>query len=808
VRKRIFYGMDLQGRDMEDQTMNQRRSFQGGFSHVFFVMILFVLCGMSAQIFANPKINMEDLMDMQHILLKFDPDADASVRQAILDNHNLQKIKSLLKGKIDFLRIPDGGVPSDLCRLIRAHSEVIFVTPNYKHKLTAVPDDPRYSAQYHLPLIDAPDAWDLVTGSKLISVGVLDTGLRYTHEDIGVGGVVGNNLWLNTTEDLDIDGTYSAGDLDGIDDDFNGYIDDVIGYDFSDNDSNPAHDAGDSGHGSHVAGIIGAQGNNATGVCGVNWDVSIAALKVFPNATTQVLVDAIDYAVDNNMDVINMSLGGPLYNAAEQAAINAAVAAGVVVVVSAGNADIQYPSYPAGYDNVITVASSDSADALSSFSNMGYNNATYNHVDITAPGSAIWSLGIGSDSDYMQMGGTSMACPLVAGCVALLLDYDSGLIGNVSGITSRVQNTAEDIDATNPGHEGLTGAGRINVNRMLRNLTKPSAKPVISRSFEKLHKSYKSPNATILLVDDDIGTGAAVHAMEALNNAGYIFDVQNIDVNGLPVLAEMVQYDAVVWIEGYFGDLSSAEVTLLTSYLNGGGSLFLSDHNLNSYGGAQSTFATNYLHVTSATDIAARTDRFVGVVGNAITNGMSIPLEGANEGDGFISNGWDFTDALTLDVLAEKILENEGGDTIGLSYAGAYRVVFISGLFCRVISDTGANGNNNSRHLIDKSLEFLGASGGGGGGGNRPPGLGVNLVDFEKDPSEWCFVATAAYGSVLAKEVETFRHFRDHTLNSHRPGASAVNTYYRQSLPLAQLISRRESLKALMRDFLDPLSGR
>ena len=215
--------------------------------------------------------------------------------------------------------------------------------------------------------IDAPEAWEISTGSNSVVVAVIDTGVQYTHSDLSA------NIWNNTDE---IPGN-------ALDDDGNGYVDDVRGWNFVNNTSETMDD---NSHGTHVSGTIGAVGNNAIGVAGVNWQVKIMPLKAFDRGgygRTSDIITAIEYANANGASVISNSWGG----APEDQALNDTIAASpVVVVCAAGNfgADNDKNAfYPASYSstNIISVAATEENDALAYFSNYGLNS-----VDLAAPG--------------------------------------------------------------------------------------------------------------------------------------------------------------------------------------------------------------------------------------------------------------------------------------------------------------------------------------------------------------------------------------------------------------------------------------
>ncbi len=268
-------------------------------------------------------------------------------------------------------------------------------------------NDPKSNYQWDMTIIDAQAAWGVSTGSSSVVVAINDTGVDYNHVDLAA------NIWTNPGE--------IAGN--GIDDDHNGFIDDIHGYDFVNNDGNPMDDAN---HGTHVAGTIAAVGNNGIGIAGVNWSASIMALKFLDNEGVGYLSDAlaaINYATmmrstyGVNVRVSNNSWGGGPYSSALLAAIQANNNAGILFVAAAGNESTNndvIPQYPANYasPNVISVAATTSSDQLASFSCYGATT-----VDIAAPGESIYSTITGNR--YAWFSGTSMATPHVAGVAAL-----------------------------------------------------------------------------------------------------------------------------------------------------------------------------------------------------------------------------------------------------------------------------------------------------------------------------------------------------------------------------------------------------
>ena len=248
------------------------------------------------------------------------------------------------------VKLPEGTTVPQAFMQFNSSAQVKYAEPNYKYKLQVIPNDPLFDQQWALDNpgfpygmgqadadIDANEAWDIQTGDSNIVVAVLDTGVDYTHPDLA------GNMWVN---DAEMTG------FPGWDDDGNGFIDDIYGYDFVNLDSDPADD---HFHGTHVAGIIGADTNNATGIAGVCWDVQIMALKVgsggYGGVNLDAAVAAIGYARDHGAKVINASWGGYEYSQALKDAIDAIRSDGILFVAAAGNDygnnNDFYPFYPA-----------------------------------------------------------------------------------------------------------------------------------------------------------------------------------------------------------------------------------------------------------------------------------------------------------------------------------------------------------------------------------------------------------------------------------------------------------------------------
>ena len=367
----------------------------------------------------------------------------------------------------------DLGTGQSLEELVAAYNndpDVEYAALNYFVSGCKIPNDSLYSIQwplnnigqvypesgkYNTPPgtpnadIDAPEAWEITTGSDEVIVAVIDTGVDYTHRDISA------NMWVNSGE---IPGN-------GLDDDDNGYIDDIYGYDFYNDDNDPLDD---DGHGTHCAGIIAAAGNNGFDIAGVCWNAKIMAVKFLGVDTVGSVSDAVEalhYAVENGADVVSNSWGervgcGGIPQALKDV-INYAYSQGVIAVAGAGNGYSEERYYPACLEHVIAVAATNSNDEKAPFSTYG------SWVEIAAPGVDILSLLAGGttkgtpyDEYTTIMSGTSMACPHISGACALMLSvYPSLEIDEVNDILIR---TADPIAPE------ICVSGRLNLSKALQ----------------------------------------------------------------------------------------------------------------------------------------------------------------------------------------------------------------------------------------------------------------------------------------------------------------------------------------------------
>jgi len=381
-----------------------------------------------------------DLLCAENGVKQVEPFYAAKVRNELL--------RSLVE-RLYIFRLNDGVDAADVYRNFAACSDVeasdLYVIPVPCY----TPNDPSIGQQWALPKVRAFQAWDVVRGdsTRRAVISINDTGVYWNHPDLAA------NIWVNPGEDINHNGIFDAADNNGIDDDNNSYVDDVVGWDLGQNDNNPNEIS--PTHGTHVAGCAAEVADNGIGGAGLGYSARIQCVKI-TNAAGQLTMgyQGMIYAADNGAHIINLSWGSPSYTSYGQSVCNYTFNAGVLNVGAAGNDDYwtpPYNNYPSAYSGVTAVAATDPSDRKTSFSNYNY------WVDLSAPGSAIYSTW--ATSSYSTESGTSMSSPIVAGLAALLKAQNPSW-GPIE-IEERMMATAVNIDSLNPSYAGRLGAGRI-----------------------------------------------------------------------------------------------------------------------------------------------------------------------------------------------------------------------------------------------------------------------------------------------------------------------------------------------------------
>lgn len=338
---------------------------------------------------------------------------------------------------------------------------IIYAAYEAKQFLLYTPNDPDFHRQWKHPVIQTPQAWDYVKGSSEIIVSITDTGAKWNHPDLA------DNIWINEAEMPGITIDWQNGQIlggDGIDNDGNGRIDDVMGWDFFHNNNNPYQNYPGNSHGTHVAGIAGAVGDNEIGIAGVAMNVSLMICKGASSyAPSEGIRDGyhqIQYSAQTGAHIINCSWisytnqGSYAINI-----VNYATRLGSLVIAGAGNDNVRhtpsFQAYPSDAPNALSVAATNQNDIKANFSDYGAP------IGISAPGVSI--LSTWRNNGYHTTQGTSMATPVVSGVAALVKTLHPDLTPNQ--LMYRLQNTSDDINELNPNYVGLLGAGRVNAFR-------------------------------------------------------------------------------------------------------------------------------------------------------------------------------------------------------------------------------------------------------------------------------------------------------------------------------------------------------
>lgn len=463
----------------------------------------------------QPTLNVTTQAATDHIIVKFNQPTSFAASLGVMGEQ--------LADKVFKVRLAPGADMTKTLATFKGMKGVAYAEPDYVVRLQKTPNDPAFSTLWGLNNpggssgkadadIDAPEAWDVSTGTGKTLVAVIDTGVDYRHPDLAA------NMWKNPGE--------IAGN--GKDDDNNGIIDDIFGADFYSNDGDPMDE---HGHGTHVSGTIGAVGNNGIGVSGVNWNAKIMALRFLgPDGSGEIsdAIKCLDYAVKMGAKISNNSWGGGGFSQAFKDALTRAGAAGHTFVAAAGNHsgnNDKSPSYPASYDNanVVSVAAMTSMDELASFS--CYGKAS---VDIAAPGVGINSTLPGGT--YGSYSGTSMATPHVVGALSLVMDANPGMTG-----ADAVKKLLSSVDSLTILKDKVATGGRLNVAKALvtpvQQIKAPSNLQFTNVTDTSVRLSWKdnSSNETMfkIMVSQDSGKTWTHGYSTGMNTPSYTVEKLN-----------------------------------------------------------------------------------------------------------------------------------------------------------------------------------------------------------------------------------------------------------------------------------------
>ncbi|MBC7187994.1 MAG: S8 family serine peptidase [Calditrichaeota bacterium] len=379
----------------------------------------------------------------------------------------VQRVEQLLKGlkhapnggeriyRVSFAALRD---PEEVAAELRTSPYLEYADPVAVHFIEEIPNDPRFGEQSYLRKIQAPQAWDVTKGDSSVVIAIIDNGVDYQHPDLA------QSLWVNWRE---------ARGLPGVDDDGNGYVDDLYGYDIAEGDNDPTNCPPDADgfydHGTLVAGVACAVTNNGVGIAGTSWGCRYMPVKTSYDSSPRSVsfgFQGILYAARTGARIINCSwgrFGQPM--ASEQDIIDTATEMGAVVVAAAGNAVTDELHYPSAYRNVLSTTWLSSSDQrIAVYQDNEWVGSTYGPaVDVAAPGLGIYSTVPRTANSYGSASGSSLAAPQTSGLCGLVATQHPDW--SPLRIMQQVVFTADNIDRVNPGFEGQLGSGRINAFR-------------------------------------------------------------------------------------------------------------------------------------------------------------------------------------------------------------------------------------------------------------------------------------------------------------------------------------------------------
>ena len=435
-----------------------------------------------------------------------------SARKMFTDGRAAKQLSLSALDGIYLVQLVPGSDVKKAVKTLSANAAVEWVEPDYLAFAAATtPDDPLFASQWGLTQIGAQEAWDIQTGAASVSIAMIDSGVDFSHPDLA------GKFWTNPGE--------IAGN--GQDDDNNGYIDDVRGWDFVNGDNDPGDD---NGHGTQTAGVAGAATDNGSGIAGVCWGCSLMPVKVMQAggvANYSDIATGVIYAAKKGARVINISLGGYSESSVLHAAIQAATDTyGAIVVAGAGNDNQSTPFYPAAYEQVLGVAATGPGDVLTGISNFG------DWVDVAAPGANIQTTFLGGD--YGAVDGSSLSTAFVSGLAGLLCsehsDWSAGMV------RAQIIHTADDIDSLNPGFEDQLGSGRVNANQALST----SSQPLLSFTSQTINGSATArpePGSSVdfeVTLSNDWADASNVQAALSSSDANVSIVTANANYGSIP----------------------------------------------------------------------------------------------------------------------------------------------------------------------------------------------------------------------------------------------------------------------------------
>jgi subtilisin family serine protease len=745
------------------------------------------------------------------LLVKFKEGVSQDVARVSLATMGARVVKNIGSSGVSRIKLPAALSVEEAITRYSMDSNVEYAEPNYIRFIAVIPSDADFSELWGLDNtgqlvngvtgtpdadIDAPEAWDITTGSDSVVIAVIDTGVTYNHPEMI------SNMWVNSLE--------QSGVL-GVDDDGNGYIDDTYGWDFVDNDEDPEDY---NSHGSHVAGTIAARGDNVTAITGVNWIAKIMAIRaasVTGFLAVDKIAEAIYYAVDNGAKIINASFGGSGFSQTSFDALSYAENHGVLFVAAAGNETADNdsnPHYPSSYSlsNIIAIAATDQNDSLASFSNYGATS-----VDVAAPGTNIYStipvFSYGSKVTIYSESFEPLPDPAdwIEGGTNATWDFG---VGTGVGGTDCLEDSpgANYSDNTDSVMVYANPFSSVKNNRYTLSF---KVEYELEDSADFFYSSASGEGILWFLFNRKTGSSAGAFIDESVDltffadlfssfYVGFWLESDSSVNNDGVYLDDLELYREPISVGGYDYDHNDG-TSMATPQVVGVAGLITAQN-------------PNYSHLQIRDAILDTVDSIPSLSGKILTGGRVNAFKavtylapptgvGANPAEGSIRLSWNSNSESALNgYIISYGTTASFGTEIDVGNVTSYLLGGLANgtryyLAVKAYGDFPAagtiEGNNSATATATPSIaeavvDAVAKSAGDGGG---------------------CFIATAAYGSRMAQQVKTLADFRDKFLLTNSTGRILVRSYYKVSPPLADFIARHDTLRAVTRWSLLPLVG-